>query len=132
MLETVAALSRDGGYLGAFSLLPNMPEFALYKSAVETVNAAMPEQPSIVNSSIVSAVEGEFGDVHRTQRTRGSTLWINPIMAMYFAFDLPAVARSVLYLPHIKQTQTMFEVTAIIEGYQRGCGALRPRASIPI
>src|SRR5262249_55675847 len=56
VLETVAALSKDGGYLGAFSLLPGMPEFALYKSAVETVNAAMPEQPSIVNTSVVSAV----------------------------------------------------------------------------
>ena len=132
VLETVAALSKDGGYLGAFSLLPAMPEFGLYRSAVEFVNAAMPEQPSIVNSSIAAAVEGDFGDAHRTHRTRGSRLWINPLMAMYFTFDLAAVARRVLYLPHIKNTQTMFEVSAIIEGYQRGCGVLRPWASIPV
>jgi len=132
VLEAVAELSRGGGYLGAFSLLPQMSEFALYKSAVEAVHAAMEEQPSIVNASILSAVEGDFGDVHRTHRTRGSKLFINPLMAIYFAFDLAAVARRVLYLQHLKGTQTMFEVSAIIEGFQRGCGSLKPWAPIPI
>lgn len=130
-LETVAQLTRDGGYLGAFSLLPQMREFVLYKSAIEAVHAMMPDHPSIVNASIVSAVEGDFGDVHRTQRTRGSKLWINPLMGIYFAFDLCAVARRVLYLPQLKCTQSMFEVSAIIEAFQRGC-EVRTRVQIPI
>lgn len=132
VLETVAAIAKDGGYLGAFTLMREMDEFAFYKSAVETVNAAMAEQPSIVNASILSAVEGDFGDVHRTHRTRGSTLWINPLMAMYFAFELGAVARRVGYLPSIKHTRTMFEITAIIEAHQRSVGRLRPWVRIPI
>lgn len=132
VLETVAAIAKDGGFLGSFSLMREMEEFAFYKSAVETVDAAMAEQPSIVNASILSAVEGDFGDVHRTHRTRGSTLWINPLMAMYFAFELGAVARRVGYLPQIKNTRTMFEINAIIEAHQRNVGKLRPWAKIPI
>lgn len=132
VLETVAAFGKEGGFLGAFSLLPGMREFAAYKAAVEFVHAEMPEAPSIVNASIVSAVEGDYGDVHRTHRTRGSELFINPIMAMYFAFELSAVARRVLYLPRLKDTRTAHEVTAIIEDFQRGCGPLRPWAAIPI
>ena len=130
VLENVAALTRDGGFLGAFSVLPEMPELALYRSAVEHVHA-MPAQASIVNASILSAVEGDFGDVHRTDRTRGSQLWINPIMAMYFAFDLGVLARRVPYLQHLKSTRTMFEVSAVIEAFQRGL-TTRPRAAIPV
>lgn len=132
VLETVAALAKDGGYLGAFSLLRETEEFALYKQAVEAVFEAMPQHPSIVNASIVSATEGDYGDVHRTARTRGSTLWINPLMAMYFAFDLGAVARRVLYLRAIEHTQTAFELAAVIEAFQRDLGALRPWEKIPV
>lgn len=132
VLETVSAIAKSGGFLGAFSLMREMDEFAFYKSAVETVNAAMAEQPSIVNASIVSAVEGDFGDVHRTHRTRGSTLWINPLMAMYFAFELGAVARRVGYLSQIKHTRTMFEISAIIEAHQRNVKRLKPWSPIPI
>lgn len=131
VLEAVAALTKDGGYLGAFSLLPEMPELGLYRSAVEAVHAAMPAQASIVNASILSAAEGDYGDVHRTDRTRGSRLWINPLMAMYFTFELGAVARRVRYLAELDGTQTLFEVSAIIEAYQRGTD-LRPRAAIPV
>jgi hypothetical protein len=132
VLENVAALTMQGGYLGAFSLLPQMEEFRLYKRALDTAHDAMPEQPSIVNASIISAVEGDYGNVHRTKRTRGSKLWINPLMAMYFTFDLVAVARRALYLELIKNTQTIFEVTAIIEAFQREHQALRPRETIPV
>ena len=109
-----------------------MREFALYKAAVDAAHAAEHARPSIVNASIVSAVEGAFGDVHRLDRTRGSELWIKPLMAMYFTFELSAVARRVPYLPRLKATQTLFEVSAFIEGYQRTCEALRPWTAIPI
>ncbi len=132
VLETVAALTRDGGYLGSFALLPQMREFALYKSAVDAAHAATHARPSIVNASIISAVEGDFGDVHRIERTSGSKLWINPLMAMYFTFELGTVARRVSYLPRLKTTQTIFEVSALIDGYQRTCDSLRPWTSIPI
>ena len=127
-----AALTKQGGFRGAFSLLAGMKESALYASAVEAATKAMSEMPSIVNHSIVSAVEGDFGDVHRTRRTRGSRLWINPLMAMYFTFELEALASHVQYLSLLGPTQTMFEVTAVIDAHQRACDELRPWVGIPI
>jgi hypothetical protein len=59
-------------------------------------------------------------------------LWINPIMSMYFAFDLTAVAQGVHYLPRLKDTQSMFEVTAVIDGYQRQHHTLKPWTAIPV
>jgi hypothetical protein len=131
VLETIAALTKSGAYLGAFSMLPNMQEFVLFKSAVDAAHASMRGRESIVSSSIVSAIEGDFGDVHRSERTRGSELFINPLMALYFTFDLMGLARHVAYLPRLKATQTMFEVSAIIDGFQRSVASLRPWVTIP-
>ena len=75
-IEAVAELTQQGGYVGAFSLLREMPEVQRYEQAVKAVFEAMPDSPSIVSASILSALEGQYGDYHCTARTRGSTLWI--------------------------------------------------------
>jgi hypothetical protein len=74
VLENTAALIESGGYLGAWSLTLDMGEFALYREACEFVFARMPHHPSIVNTSIIAAVQGWFGDRHPTPRTAGSEL----------------------------------------------------------
>lgn len=131
-LESVAALGKQGGYLGVTALLPPMPEVALYRDAVDYVCHRMPRAPSIVSLSVVTAIEGEYGDVHRTERTRGSTLWINPLMSMYWAFDLGAVARRCLYLETLRETQTMWDVSARIEAFRNTHEPLRPWMAIPV
>jgi hypothetical protein len=131
-LESVAAISKDGGYLGAMSLLDSMPEAKLYKSAVDFVIAAMPEHPSIVASSIISALEGQFGDVHRTELTRGSKLWINPLMSFFWGFDVDCVARRCLYMNDIRQTESYQELTLAIKTFRAKLPAIRPPDSIPV
>ncbi|MFP2924513.1 DUF1152 domain-containing protein [Pyxidicoccus sp. 3LG] len=131
-LESVAALSKAGGYLGVTALLEAMPEVGLYREAVEYVCQRMPRAPSIVSLSVVSAIEGAYGDVHRTVRTEGSTLWINPLMSMYWAFDLTAVARRCLYLEAMKDTQTMWDVECRIEAFRQECRSIRPWKDIPV
>src|SRR5262249_57245185 len=74
-LEAVAELTRDGAFLGALSLTREMPEVRRYMEAAQAVCEAMPDCPSIVWASILSALEGHYGRHHRTARTRGSTLW---------------------------------------------------------
>ena len=130
-LENVAALQREGAYLGAMSVLPQDSEAIRYLDAVEWTQRAAPDRPSIVNLSIASAVEGQFGDVHRTARTQGSELFINPLMSQYFAFELDAVAQRVMYLEALAQTQTISEVVALISGFR---GGLKPKGwrSIPV
>lgn len=129
-LENVAALERDGGYLGAFSVSPSTPEGAGYLDAVDHSAEQMAGRTSIVNGSIANAVRGEFGDVHSSPRTRGSELFINPLMSLYFTFDLPVVAARSLYLPMLAHTETIFEVHAVIEAFRKGT-SIRPRRTIP-
>ena len=129
-LENVAALARGGAYLGAFSVAADSDEGAAFLDAVKAAQAATPGRPSIVNGSIAAAVAGEFGDVQFTARTSGSELFINPLMSMYFAFDLPAVAARSLYLPALEKTTSIFDVAAIIEAFRRRA-TIRPRRVIP-
>lgn len=130
-LENVAALSWADAYLGSWSLNHNCEEFRLYRDACEFTFARLPNQPSIVNSSIIAAVAGSFGDVHSTKRTEGSKLFINPLMAQYWSFDLEAVARRNLYLDKIRNTNTAEEVAYSIEDFRNKLPSVRPWVSIP-
>jgi hypothetical protein len=128
-LENVARLTSDGGFLGASSLLARMPEVDFYLEAVRDADAMTPGRTSIVNGSIASAIEGYFGDHHRNQRTRGSTLFINPLMAILWAFDLAAVARHNLYLAELASTETVWDVQLAIERFH---ASVETRRRVPI
>ncbi len=117
-LENVAELIADNAYLGAWSLMREMEEFRLYSEVCEYVKTRMSRQPSIVNASIISAVNGWFGDRHATKRTEGSELFINPLMGIYWAFQLEQVARRNLYLNRIANTSTYQELSLAIETFQ--------------
>jgi len=130
-LENVAALASEGAYLGAHALVGEMDEARRYREAVEYVHERMPIRQSIVNGSIVSALEARFGDYHRTERTRSSELFINPLMCLYFNFELEAVANRCLYLEDLRETTSIFEVQAMIEGFRK---TIEPRQykAIPV
>jgi hypothetical protein len=114
-LENVAGLVASGGFLGATALRKEMPEVQTYIDAVNAADQATLGRPSIVNGSIVSAVEGHFGDYHRTARTQSSKLFISPLMSLLWAFDLAAVARRNLYLDQLEHTRSIWDVLSAIE-----------------
>jgi hypothetical protein len=130
-LENIAALIADDGYLGAWSLLGEMEEFTLYRDACEYVFARLPKQPSIINSSIIAAVSGSFGNHHVTKRTEGSELFINPLMSLYWSFSLEKVVRRNLLMESIRETDTFADVSLAIEQFRDGLPKLRPWISIP-
>lgn len=132
VLENVAALAKDGAFLGVFSLLADMEEATLYRDAAEFAFSRMPRHPSIVSSSILSAIAGEFGDYHATPRTAGSELWINPLMGIYWAFTLEAVARRCLYLDDVRDTESYFDLSRAIEAYRDSLPAKREWERIPL
>ena len=109
-LENVAALSRVDGFWGSISLTPDMAEAQTYLAAVDHA-ATETSRRSIVNGSIADSVAGRYGDVHRyPARTAGSTLWINPLMAILWSFDLQAVAAANLYLARLDGTRQASDV----------------------
>src|SRR5262249_16926876 len=96
-LENAARLARAGGFLGAFSVLPDSEEASAFLDLVDYANQRQPQHKSIVCNSIASAIRGEFGDYHATNRTSGSEMFINPLMSQYWTFDLPRVVRHMAY-----------------------------------
>ncbi len=131
-LEAVSDLIRHYAYLGMFSLLQGMPEAQQYRAATEFVFEQMPQHVSIVASSILSALAGRYGDHHATERTRGSQLWINPLMAVYWCFRLGPVAERIMYLEAMAATERYEDVTRVIKEFRSRCASIRPRQTIPV
>ena len=131
-LENVSRLIQSGGYLGTLSLLEEMPEVQQYRAACEYVFQQMPKQISIVSSSILSALAGYYGDHHATPRTSNSELWINPLMSLYWCFQLSQVANQVLYLDELKQTETSSDVAQVLANWRENRPNTRSRKQIPV
>ncbi len=131
-LENVATLSKDGGFLGAFSALKEMSEVQGYLEAVKYANDQMKGLESIVSNSIVSAIEGEYGNHQTISRTKGSDLWINPLMSMFWCFDLKAVMKRNLYYHLVKNTQSIGELNNILSKFRGELAHIRPKKQLPI
>ncbi|HLK60693.1 MAG TPA: DUF1152 domain-containing protein [Chthonomonadaceae bacterium] len=131
-LEAVAEITRAGGFLGAWTLTQDMPAARLYREAVDAVHQAMPQRPSIVNTSILSALEGQFGNHHATRRTEGSKLFINALMTLYWTFRLDPVARRILYLEDLFWTESYLDVQRIIRVFRGNLEKTREWTHLPM
>ncbi|MEM1183086.1 MAG: DUF1152 domain-containing protein, partial [Acidobacteriota bacterium] len=131
VLESIAAITADGGYLGSLGLVAEMPEVVAYRDALSFVSDAPGQRPSIVNASVAAAIQGTFGAVDPTGRTRGETYWINPLMGQYWFFELEAVAGQSRYAESLEGTETFGDVKAALLAYRLSIREKRPRVSIP-
>ncbi|GAB3827912.1 DUF1152 domain-containing protein [Dactylosporangium cerinum] len=130
VLENIAALDRAGAYLGAFTVPSHGQEAALYRDAVAHARAATPKRASIVNGQIAAALTGAVGDVSVNGRTFTTPLFVNPLMAMYFTFELAGLAAQSLYLDRIRGTDDMLQVSHLIERFRDEITP-RPRTMFP-
>jgi hypothetical protein len=126
VLENVAALTHGGGFLGACALAPQMESYQAFEEAVLFVQGQPHPEASVINSSLISAVRGHYGDYHLTKRTAGSRLWISPLMSLYWFFDLEAVARRSLFLPVLKDTRTFPEAWTAVMNVTSSCPRRQP------
>ncbi|MCW5716343.1 MAG: DUF1152 domain-containing protein [Bauldia sp.] len=130
-LENVATLGREGGYLGAFSLTPGSAEADALLELIDLANARQTTLPSIVNNSVASALRGEFGNFHATDRTGSGTLFINPLMGLYWTFDAARVVAHMAYGKALRSTTTRHQARLAIEEVRYDL-KLRPRQPIPL
>ncbi|MFD6716070.1 hypothetical protein AMK25_19810 [Micromonospora sp. TSRI0369] len=129
VLKNLAALDREGGYLGALSIPGSSREAMLYREAVAQAQAATPHRPSIVQGQIAAATGGACGDVRFSRRTGHGDLFVNPLMAIYFSVDLPRLAARCLYLDRVENTIGRRQVITRIEAFRDELRATRvPRA----
>lgn len=111
-LENVAALEKSGGYFGCFSIPLQSIEGQLYLEGYKAVRTHM--QPSIVCASITDAMQGHFGNYHSTPRTGSSKLFINPLMPIFWTFDLKLLVAEIPYAEELLKSKSATEVMKII------------------
>jgi len=109
VLQNIAALAQAGQFLGSCSLTRQMEAYQRYEEAVLCVHDQRLQDPSVINASLISAVQGQYGNFHLTEKTKGSRLWISPLMPIYWFFDLPGVAERNLFLDDLRSTGTFSE-----------------------
>jgi hypothetical protein len=104
IFENVASLTKEGGFFGSCSLTPQMESYQAYDEAVIYVQGSEFQDPSVINSSILSAVRGNYGDYHLTEKTKRGHLWISPLMPIYWFFDFDCVVKQNMLLPEMEGT----------------------------
>lgn len=90
-----------------------------------------PDHTSVICSSVISAVRGEYGNYHLAKRTEESVLNISPLMPIYWFFDLKTVARRNVLLPQLRLTFTIDEAWRVMQKV-RGDLALRKTPPFPL
>ena len=131
VLEAAAELTASREFLGLFSLLAGMPECEYFREAVEYASARPEARESIITGSVLAAAQGRFGNHHATARTRGSELFLNPLVSTYWGFEVDGLARRNLYLQQLLNTRERGEVTTLIQRF-RGSIQPRPWKQLPI
>jgi hypothetical protein len=132
IFQNIATLTAEGGFLGSCSLLPQMEAYQLYEDALMAVQGNPVQDPSVINSSIVSSVRGHYGDYHLTQKTKGSRLWISPLVSLYWFFDLAAVARRNLWMEQLENTETIMQALSVYLRFSRMFIPPRDKAQGPL
>jgi hypothetical protein len=102
----IGALTQNDAFFGSCALVRQMECYQLYRQAVTYVHDQPRQDTSVINASIISAVEGRHGNYHLTDKTVGSKLNITALMSVYWTFDLTAVARRNLLIRDLRWTDS--------------------------
>jgi hypothetical protein len=130
-LENAARLTREGAFLGGFALTRGTTEADAFLDLVDYANERQPAHRSIVCNSIAGAVRGEFGDYHATNRTSGTELFINPLMAQYWFFDAGRIVADMAYADELAATERFEDARRVIDLRREGL-ELWPRRNLPL
>lgn len=118
-LENMAALTKDGGFLGCCALTANMEAFQYYEGICRKA-FALPGSRSHIHTRVIPAVHGEFGQ-YAMYHDADAVLdllsemppFVSPLAPIYWFFDVGAVARRNLLIPAFVNTDTFAEVDAV-------------------
>lgn len=130
-LQNIATLTKQGAYLGAFSLMPEMQEGKKFLDFLTYLNQHT-EHHSIVNHSIANAMIGEFGDFHSLEKTRGTEQFINPLMPLYWHFELTALAKNIVFAESVESSLTLKEFYNAFQIYRIQHGRRQGLRELPI
>jgi len=139
VLENMAALAKDGNFLGACALTKTMDAFRYYEKVCQII-FDLPMMRSHVHTRIVPAVHGEFGryemfkDAYQPlDPLSARPPFISPLMTLYWFYDVAGVLRMNLLAEHLANTESYADVQMAYEQQNRLLrGKLRPDKDIPL
>jgi len=105
-LENWASVQKDGGFLGAVSWQLEMDSVKQY---VDALSNSVPTN-STINAQIVAGVEGRYGlylPEYLRARLGMSAMFVNPLMAMSWYFDLQSVIKHRKYLQNFEDASSL-------------------------
>lgn len=133
-LENIAQLFKMDGFLGSCALTKNMSCFKNYKN-IQQIAIKAGAKPSHIHTKVIAAVEGGFGKQELEYDTRLSQstgdVFINPLMALYWFYDLDAVIQNNIFVTLLEKTNTYIDAKMILR-QNVDLMNKRPRMTIPL
>lgn len=109
-LSNIAQMTQQGAFYGTCSLVKYMNCFAIYGNACEYVWNKPSHQVSHIQTQIIPAAMGAFGDYHMYDE-KEEEYKISPLTSMYWFFDARAPIANNEYITYIEDLATFKEVT---------------------
>jgi len=131
-LENIAALAKEGAFLGSCALVPQMEAFQLFEAACRYVWEQPGHAKSHISTRIIPAVQGQFGNYHMypNDSLGIANIFISPLMSLYWFFDAASVIKRNLLIDLLRPTLTTHEAMIRVATYRQHLKA-RPRRAIP-
>jgi hypothetical protein len=129
-LENMAALAKEGAFWGSCALTAAIEAFQLFEAAARYVWEQPNHTKSHISTRIIPAVHGEFGNHHMYEDQTATSIFISPLMSLYWFFDANAVIRRSLLVDLLRPTETFLDAFRIFALAQQGWD-MRPRQRIP-
>lgn len=130
-LENMSKIIKQGGFYGSCSLVDFMDCFKQYKEVCEHVWNQPGHRKSHVQTRIIPAAEGEFGDYHMYPMEKKSDVFVSPLMNIYWFFNAEAAIFNNIIIPVIEEKESFFEAIQVGVPMIKNHVA-RPRRPIPL
>lgn len=134
VLENIAHLTKDGYFLGSCSMTSDIPVFAKYQEVCKETMAK--GRKSHIQTKIIGAVNGEFGDYHmykdidaRVYGSSNTNYFVNPLMALYWFFDLNGVIQQNLIIDALRPSNIFADAMSL---YRKVVKVSRQKKVLPL
>lgn len=134
ILENIAELIKDNGFIGSFSLTKNMLEFEKYSQECERVWED--RRKSHIHTKVISAVKGgflnnQYENIDPQLVCSTGIEFISALSSIYWFFNFESVARKNKVLPILKKSNTFVDAKLLLRQYLNNIKK-RTKEAIPL
>jgi hypothetical protein len=112
-LENMAKLNKQQAFYGTCSLVSYMESFKQYKAICEHTWNQPGHRKSHVQTRVIPAAEGEFGDYHMFPDEKTANVFISPLMSVYWFYNADAAIYNNAIIPLIEEQESFYETVQV-------------------